>query len=1789
MMYEAYEKKVRGYLPAARIFKICVKCAIVLLIVAAVALLGYLSLRGIYFGEFALQSETVAFGDKPDYGCFVLFGTYQCEYADLDSEEWVKEQPTLPGNYRVRAVITKGFFGKQEYSEPGVVTLYRREVTLVPSGKFGASVPYGEEPIFGTHWEIPSSLLAKGHRVEEAKLYKYSYDGSGNVVCHISVPSVVIRDSRGNDVTAGYSLNESKGSVKVKARQLTVVVSQEIVGGKPVDITKTYDGLNSTTTNYQITSGELLQSQGDRIIISPVGEAINAGRYENKVNIRIHNHYGMDATAYYNIKINTCKIIINKRPLKVSTPDVALEYTGQVMYTDQYYIESGNIPRRHTVTLQHNEKTGITDVTSRPTENRVLLQIQNEFGIDVTANYDISYTYGSLTVNPRPLHVRTRDSRGLTYNGEAQSYTAYDIIRGSLGYNHYLSPQNAASLTEPGSCENRVEYRVLSGDGADVTKNYALRVDYGTLTVATGGASVTFGLKELSKTYDSKPLDPDDFQIESLISVLAGGLCANDYVEITGTRGEQTEAGSSSYTVSYRIMHKSSALSAAVDATSWYTSSIASDGILTVTPRVLTIKFSPITKQYDGVAAQPKAPDLTEKTIAGFADGGHKIVLAPGAMQALEYRLNGLPAAQAIGSGSYTYSIPQEYISVVTCDGSQADRTANYSFEFSGNTIQVTGISLLLRAPGASKEYDGKPLSADMFSTSDVEVVWGDSGYSVTYLLTGSQTDAGTGTVGFSNIVVRNARGADVTTNFDIQTETGKLTVTPISIEVRSSSGSKVYDGLPMENATKMTLISGKLIAGHVLGGSIGSDYVTDVGTHDNNKVSPKVYSATGQDVTRNYMILVRPGRYTVSVAPLQIEAPVVTGEYAGIPYAGVCDATAYAVGLARGQLVELDVESDGIALGLHPMKITGYRVLDARGADKTANYDVSYTPGTIEIVPRKIVLKTGNSILPYEMAPAVNTYITVAGSGLLHGHLVRAEFTYPEGLSQVGSVPNSLESYKIVDQNGKDVTELYEISTNYGTLRIKPIEITLETGSAYKETYDAMPISANHYDMTKGAILMGHAIHVGFVYENGISDVGKWKNEFSLIRFTNANGEDVTYMYDVTVIAGVLEIANPFPVQMMSYSAEKVYDGTPLENSTYEQLSDLLPGHSIDRVIPVTLERAGSVENRLRPVILDSEGWDVTRNYEFVYEQGNLGILTVTRRPMTVTLGQTELAYNGTVKLTVPQAQLTYDGLVSGERLLQTVIVSSPEIGEKETAQVGDLRVYNTSGRDVTDCYDIVLLADGLQVTVVQAELKLYLPARYSKEYDGIGADAMMAGYRAMGLANGHSVVYTASQASAEPGTYTIEFLEYTVFDQNGNDVTANYAITPYTCSVQIFEKTIRLTSKSASRHYNGQALFCHALMPYTLTGGFTVEATFTGEQTEVGTSENLFTVKVFDAQGNDVTAYCNIHYIYGTLEIWDQIELVLSSGSARKIFDGNALICHEISDYTLPQGYTLDILFTGEQTQPGISDNTFEVIVYDPNGEDVTTSFYIRCEFGTLEVLASAADWVLTLTSKSASKAYDGTALRCTELEPFELPEGFELEVFFTGEQTALGSSENTFRARAFNALGQELTVVCEFGMLEVNLDIVVNAYEMTFTYDGTEKNCEDVWVQGLPEGFTVDVTFGAGLTLTGSKNVEITEVIVRNEFGQDVTALCDLTVNTARLTVLPRTLTVYVYGQSADSIEPVQGSLVEGHTMFAEYGEQGECFIEITDRNGTLVYSNKGDSPVKNVLYDVIIQYG
>ncbi len=109
---------------------------------------------------------------------------------------------------------------------------------------------------------------------------------------------------------------------------------------------------------------------------------------------------------------------------------------------------------------------------------------------------------------------------------------------------------------------------------------------------------------------------------------------------------------------------------------------------------------------------------------------------------------------------------------------------------------------------------------------------------------------------------------------------------------------------------------------------------------------------------------------------------------------------------------------------------------------------------------------------------------------------------------------------------------------------------------------------------------------------------------------------------------------------------------------------------------------------------------------------------------------------------------------------------------------------------------------------------------------------------------------------------------------------------------------------------------------------------------------------------------------------------------------------------------------------TDVGVSENIMSgLIIQDESGRDVTYMYNIQYEYGILEVTGRQ----ITVRTESASKSYDGEPLRCEEFTLVgELPEGFRIEVEFSGEQTELGRCQNTVKSvRIYDAEGRDVTL--------------------------------------------------------------------------------------------------------------------------------------------------------------------
>ncbi len=156
-------------------------------------------------------------------------------------------------------------------------------------------------------------------------------------------------------------------------------------------------------------------------------------------------------------------------------------------------------------------------------------------------------------------------------------------------------------------------------------------------------------------------------------------------------------------------------------------------------------------------------------------------------------------------------------------------------------------------------------------------------------------------------------------------------------------------------------------------------------------------------------------------------------------------------------------------------------------------------------------------------------------------------------------------------------------------------------------------------------------------------------------------------------------------------------------------------------------------------------------------------------------------------------------------------------------------------------------------------------------------------------------------------------------------------------------------------------------------------------------------------------------------------QNTLVIETESFEAKYDGTPLTNYtwKIADGKLKDGHTIEVNFTGSQTNVGESDNTVEVIIRDELGTDVTSDYKIQYNYGLLKVNPRT----IAVCTKSATKAYDGIPLTSLEHEVSEdfdgLVRGHFIKAVVTGYQIEVGESANTMsQIEIFDFLGADVT---------------------------------------------------------------------------------------------------------------------------------------------------------------------
>jgi len=625
-------------------------------------------------------------------------------------------------------------------------------------------------------------------------------------------------------------------------------------------------------------------------------------------------------------------------------------------------------------------------------------------------------------------------------------------------------------------------------------------------------------------------------------------------------------------------------------------------------------------------------------------------------------------------------------------------------------------------------------------------------------------------------------------------------------------------------------------------------------------------------------------------------------------------------------------------------------------------------------------------------------------------------------------------------------------------------------------------------------------------------------------------------------------------PVQVVAQSASKLYDGQPLRRPDGALVSGLPESCSIAVSCSGAQTDAGSSANTVDSIsIYNIDGEDITGHFTSIEKVE--GTLRVDPAPLTVWTGSAEKVYDGE-PLTCEDADVkTISGYISEEPVWRNTSIvsrtalgaetmvgvsgtvwvhgSNPLTGEEREIELktGQRLVVSLSDKDGEE--SISFTVETLTVQDLPDDvLRLYadnpdLLARACEdvpEWDPAELQARVDGME------------TAGSTVTQNGLNVHPDMEGDLMTDSSNvRITMDSGVTSYTTQV--------LTGTVA--HF----------VPVSLDPSIRITAT--GEQEAVGESENSYEIDWGSANPDNYTVTEDL----GTLKVLPlDLELDCGIGKGPAAYDGKALIpwpsivyrngphageriystsmagalpARSVSDtriraashtyhFRLFTGDTIDLVISGFGTKPGVYTLTASVTSSSPNLGPVSLSFP-----GATVVIEPA---VLTITTGSAEKVYDGEALTCDEVTVTGLAESDPVTVKAAGRQSDVGSSPNTYTIDWGGVDPACYKIEENLGTLTVKAKnpLAISSPAREKIYDGSALAVTDkeIKVTGLLDGDKIKVSI---------ENAEITNVgsvtpSFRIDWGKVDPKKYDVTETPGKLTVNPNPAVITVTDQSA-----------------------------------------------------------
>ena len=1399
-------------------------------------------------------------------------------------------------------------------------------------------------------------------------------------------------------------------------------------------------------------------------------------------------------------------------------------------------------------------------------------------GDKVRVNADSSNDLYATWVKKTVIEV-TANSNTLQYNGEEQKVEGFKVV--TAGY-EVTGLKAYAKGTNFGTYDTVItDTATVTKGGVDVTDKVIVNVTKGTLTISKRDVTLTSG--SASRVYNKEALTNGE------VTVSGDGFAKNEGATYTVT-GSQTEVGESDNTFTYTL--KEGTLASNYNITK-------KEGKLSITPVTdevtVTIKGNSKTTPYNG----------TVQSVGGYTVESISNTL----YTSTDFTLNG--QAMATGKDAATYPMNLSATQFVNNN----TNFSNVKFEIAEDgQLVINPRAVTLTSEKASKPYDGTPLTRPDVKVEgnfvDGEVTEVKATGSVTYVSEGDVTNT---------IVITEGENFKES-NYSITKHEGTLSITEVDAEVtvtiKGHEDSVTYDGNPHSvEGYEITDISNELYKKDYVGftGKAKAEG-TAAGTYQMNLTEAQ-FSNTNSNF-KQVTFVVEDGSLTINRKSIDDQNRITVTKPEDSKYNGeehrnkpIVTDTKTNRTLVEGTDYELSYSKDVTNAGTVTVTVKGI-----------GNYS-GETTTTYQITKRNVTLTSGSASRVYNKEALTNGEVTVSGEGFAKDE--GATYTVTGSRIKVGSSKNTF-TYEL-KENTK--ASNYNIEVKFGDLIVTAedgeVVVTI-TGHSDSVEYDGNEKTVSGYDVaiTEGSKYTTDDFTFNGTAEAKGTEAGTYPMNLAADQFTNTNDN----------YKNVRFVVNDGSLTISPKSITPDGPDTPEDEKTGITVTDPIDstydGNEHINGLTVT-------DSKLNTTLVEGTDYTLTYSGDLI----NVGTVTITikgignytgeftktyqilPREYTVTTNTDSKVYDGN-PLT---AGGTVNNLVKDETVNLTMTGSQTDVGTSdntyELSWTGSAKAKNyTHGKDSIGTLTVTkksIVPDGPD-TPDEKKTGITVTDPEGSKYDGEEHK------------NKPKVEDTKTKATLkESKDYELSYSEDVT---NAGTVTVtvtgigNYEGS-FEVTYEITKRHVTLTSADAEKVYDGSALTNDTVTvggdKFAKKEGATYN--LTGNQTEVGSSENTFT---YELKSNTTASNYNIEVKFGELKVTpftDKVTVTIKGHEDTATYDGNphSVEGYEVTNISNKLYKENDIGFTGEAKAEGTAAGTYqmnltaqqfsnisqnftdvEFVVEDgsltinpksitPDGpntpEEKKTGITVTAPEGskydgeehrnkptvtdtkTDKVLVEGTDYELsyskdvtnagtvtvtvtgignyegsfevtyeitkrnvTLTSGSASKVYDKTALTNDTVtvsgEGFAKNEGATYKV--TGSRTKVGTSKNTFTYELkSNTKASNYNIEVKFGELKVTAEdgevvVTITGHSDTVDYDGNEKSVSgyDVAITEGSKYTTDDFTFNGTAEAKGTEAGTYPMNLAADQFTNtnDNYKNVRFVVNDGSLTISPKSIT-------------------------------------------------------------------